>query len=217
MTNAWRRTIGHAGFVHLWLALLISSGGGGRGRTASWRRQGSQFGNSFHVELVWAGTGLAFVETAGITYRLRNQGVGQNVLVYWFKADLVWKRVKSIWFDWFLFFFFLCVCTDQRHKCLGVGGRAEMVFSSYFLVCKCVWGTQHLRLRREGVWGSHGARKYQNMLLKIWYFTIICVGKNLASLLSSLQPSQLAVMGYVNHGISIPIHHTSQGHYSGLL
>lgn len=53
------------------------------------------------------------------------------------------------------------------------GGRDGFFF--FFLIFEYggVGGTQHLWLRREGIW----ANKYQNILLKMFYFTIICVGK----------------------------------------
>lgn len=45
----------------------------------------------------------------------------------------------------------------------------------------------------------------------------MCVEKNLPSFLSYLQTLQPVFMASINYWISTPVHHTSQGHYFGLL
>lgn len=58
---------------------------------------------------------------------------------------------------------------------LGVeGGIGCFLVISNVLSIGGVEIMQHLWFRREEIWGNYEANKYQNMLLKILYFTIKC-------------------------------------------
>ena len=60
MANAWRGTIGRAGFVHFWLALLISIGA--EERPLDWDREVNLATASMESGL-GPGKGLALAET----------------------------------------------------------------------------------------------------------------------------------------------------------